>query len=96
MTTNGNEITAMGLFRDGLDRDIKTKEDALRNHLLGLQGEIARALKYLDEGYRVNSCGVCQGRATEIDQLCATIRELHDVRNGLNAAIEHDAKEAAK
>ena len=94
MTTKDGELTAMGLFRDGLDHDIKTKEDALRSHLEGLKREIDRALDYLANGHRVNRCGVALHRGIEIDQLCATLNEMYDVRISLNAALAHDAGNA--
>ena len=95
-TRDGGELSAMGLFRDGLDHDIKTKEDALKSHLEGLRREIDRALKNLTDGHRVNRGGIVLHRGIDIDHECVVLNELYDVRNGLNAAIEHDAKGGAK
>jgi hypothetical protein len=94
-TKDGNAITAMGLFRRGLDHDIKTKEQALKSHLEGLRREIDRAIAYLADGNRVSRGGVCLHRGIEIDALCVTLNELYDVRIGLNAAIDQDAKGGA-
>lgn len=95
-TKDGNEITAMGIFRDGLDYDIKTKEGALKGHLEGLRREIERAIQNLDAGNRVNRGGVVLHRGIEIDHLCVVLNELYDVRNSLTAALAHDQKAGAK
>ena len=91
-TKDGGEITAMGLFRDGLDHDIKTKESALKAHLEGLRREIDRAIQNLDGGNRVSRSGVVLHRGIEIDHLCVVLNELYDVRISLNAALAHDEK----
>jgi hypothetical protein len=95
-TKDGGELTAMGLFRVGLDHDIKTREDSLRRKIESLKRDLDRALAYLDSGHRVNSAGVAQYNAIEIDRLCATLNQLYDLRISLNGAIEHDAKDGAK
>jgi hypothetical protein len=92
MTTNGNEITAMGLFRDGLDHDIRTKEDALQSHLEGLRREVDRAIQTLAADNRVSRTGVVLHRGIEIDHLCVVLNELYDVRISLKAALAHDEK----
>ena len=92
MATNDGERSAMGLFRDGLDHDIKTDEGTLRSHLEGLRREIDRAIAYLDGGNRVSRTGVVLHRGIEIDHLCVVLNELYDVRISLNAALTHDAK----
>jgi hypothetical protein len=89
---DGGEITAMGLFRDGLDHDIKTKESALKAHLEGLRREIDRAIQSLDGGNRVSRSGVVLHRGIEVDHLCVVLNELYDVRISLNAALAHDEK----
>jgi hypothetical protein len=91
-TKDGNEITAMGLFRDGLDHDITTKEGALKSHLEGLRREVDRAIQNLDAGNRVNRGGVVLHRGIEIDHLCVVLNELYDVRISLSAALRHDEK----
>jgi hypothetical protein len=91
-TKDGGEITAMGLFRDGLDYEIKTQEENLRRRIESLQGDLARAFSHLDKGYRVNSAGIAQYTAIEMDRLCATLNQLYDLRISLNAAVAHDTK----
>jgi hypothetical protein len=97
MTTKdgANEITAMGLFKDGLDHDIKTEEESLRNRLESLRREIDRGLDYLAKGYRVNRAGIAQHAAIEIDKLCATLNAKYDLRVALNAALATDTKDGA-
>ena len=91
-TKDGGGITAMGLFRDGLDHDIKTKEDRLKANLEGLKREIERALANLTAGNRVNRGGVVLHRGIDIDHECVVLNELYDVRISLNAALTHDEK----
>jgi hypothetical protein len=93
--TKDNDLTAMGLFRDGLDRDITTKEAALKAHLEGLRREIDRAIQNLDVGNRVSRSGVVLHRGIEVDHLCVVLNELYDVRMSLNAALAYDAKGGA-
>jgi hypothetical protein len=91
-TKDGGELSAMGLFKDGLDYDVRTKESALRSHLEGLRREIDRAIQTLDGGNRVSRSGVVLHRGIEIDHLCVVLNELYDVRISLNAALAHDEK----
>lgn len=91
-TKDGNELTAMGLFQDGLDHDIKTKEERLKANLEGLKREIERALANLTAGNRVNRGGVVLHRGIDIDHECVVLNELYDVRISLNAALAHDEK----
>lgn len=96
MTSNDNKITAMGLFREGLDHDIKTKEASLKAHLEGLRREIDRAIQYLETGNRVPRNGLVLHRGIDIDQTCAILNEAYDTRIAINAAIAHDEKGGAK
>jgi hypothetical protein len=90
--STANEITAMGLFRDGLDHDIKTREERLRSHLEGLRREIDRAIASLGADHRVPRNGIVLHRGIDIDQDCAILNEQYDTRLALNAALAHDAK----
>jgi hypothetical protein len=94
MTTGNNELTAMGLFRDGLDHDIKTREGRLRSHLGGLRREIDRAITSLDAEHRVPRNGIVLHRGIDIDQDCAILNEQYDTRISLNAALKNDAANA--
>ena len=89
---DGAELTAMGLFRDGLDHDIQTKEATLKANLEGLRREIDRALKNITDGHRVNRGGIVLHRGIDIDHECVALNELYDVRISLNAALAHDEK----
>jgi hypothetical protein len=91
-TKDGDGLDAMGLFRDGLDHDVATKEGALKSHLEGLRREIDRAIQNLDAGNRLNRGGVVLHRGIEIDHLCVVLNELYDVRISLKAALAHDEK----
>jgi hypothetical protein len=91
-TNGGGELSAMGVFKDGLDYDITTKESTLKNHLEGLRREIDRAIQNMKAGNRVSRTGVVLHRGFEIDHLCAVVNELYDVRISLNGAIAHDEK----
>ena len=91
-TKDGGELSAMGLFRDGLNHDIKTKEERLRANLEGLKREIERALGNLTAGNRVNRGGVVLHRGIDIDHECVVLNELYDVRISLTAALAHDEK----
>ena len=91
-TKDGDGLTAMGLFKDGLDMDIKTKEDRLKANLEGLKREIERTLVNLTAGNRVNRGGVVLHRGIDIDHECVVLNELYDVRISLNAALAHDEK----
>jgi hypothetical protein len=86
----GNGITAMGLFKDGLDHDIKMKEQRLAALLEGLERQVAGALADLKNGHRVARGGVALNRGGEIDQLCAVLNELYDARIALRAAFAND------
>jgi hypothetical protein len=93
-TKDGGEITAIGLFRSNLDYEIKTQEENLRRRIESLKRDLDRAITYLDSGHRVNSAGVAQYNAIEIDRLCVTVNQLYDLRISMNAALAHDEKNA--
>ena len=93
-TKDGDELTAMGLFQDGLDHEIKTLEEKLVRDIEALERELARTEKYLAEGNRVYRNGPCQTNAVEIDRSCGILNQLYDTRITLTAALTHDAKNA--
>jgi hypothetical protein len=91
-TKDGGEITAMGLFRESLDHEVKTLEGKLVRDIEALERELARTRKYLAEGNRVYRNGPCQTSAVEIDRTCGILNQLYDTRIALNAALAHDEK----
>ena len=88
----GNEITEIGLFKDGLDHDIKMKERQLGALLDGLRRQIEGGIGDLQNGHRVPRGGLALQRGGEVDQLCMVLNEMYDLRISLNAALAHDEK----
>src|SRR5262245_39529183 len=87
MTTKGNEITPMRLFREELEQNIRLNERALRTKIESLRRDLEGAIRTLDAQHRVDSCGIVQRAGTEIDSLCAVLSQLYDTRISLNAAL---------
>lgn len=74
----------------GATRMAEDAREQLIDRIQYLAGELGRSLVALRKGETVNSLGICQGKATEIDRLCG---ELH-VTSTIAGKAQHDAQRA--
>ncbi len=74
--------------RGMIDADLRRVNDQLHNQANGIAKDMARLLRDLETGVRINELGIVQGSGSDLDRLCAQRHTLIDIKHTLEGSTK--------